>query len=207
MPPNVKPGEKFFVVVDDMEYEVVAPEGSMPGEMIAMDILPDLRSWESLSTPPAIRVCPDPDDAAGWAGLERLESGSKGDQYEASVAESVATDASIVQITVPDECNAGDTFFAAVNGLEFEILVPKGSSPGDVITLEVPSKHAIGKFASNGSVADVPSILVRDTMPSQSSSETDLFVEVSVPENVVPGQTFVAIIDDMEFDVPVPATH
>ncbi|CAE7222968.1 unnamed protein product, partial [Symbiodinium necroappetens] len=195
VPSNVRPGEKFFVVVDDMEYEVIAPEDCMPGEMIAMDIMSDLRYWEDA---PAVIVYPDPD------GGDRPGSNwNESKEYEASVAESVATDASIVQITVPDDCKAGDTFFAAVNGLEYEILVPKGSNPGDVITLEVPSKHAVGKFAVPAAT-DVPSILVRDAMTSQGSSETDIFAEISVPENTYPGQTFVAIIDKTEFEVPVP---
>ncbi|CAE7587645.1 HET-E1 [Symbiodinium sp. CCMP2456] len=196
VPSNVRPGEKFFVVVDDMEYEVMAPEDCMPGEMIAMDIMSDLRYWEDA---PAVIVYPDP-DGGDRPGPNLNES----KEYEASVAESVATDASIVQITVPDECKAGDTFFAAVNGLEYEILVPKGSKSGDVITLEVPSKHAVGKFAVPAPAADVPSILVRDAMASQGSSETDIFAEISVPENTYPGQTFVAVIDNMEFEVPVP---
>ena len=195
VPSNVRPGEKFFVVVDDMEYEVIAPEDCMPGEMIAMDIMSDLRYWEDA---PAVIVYPDPD------GGDRPGSNwNESKEYEASVAESVATDASIAQITVPDDCKAGDTFFAAVNGLEYEILVPKGSNPGDVITLEVPSKHAVGKFAVPAAT-DVPSILVRDAMTSQGSSETDIFAEISVPENTYPGQTFVAIIDKTEFEVPVP---
>ena len=200
VPPNVRPGEKFFVVVDDMEYEVIAPEDCMPGEMIAMDIMSDLRYWETDA--PAVVVYPDPDDRGegGRPGPGWNES----KEYEASVAESVATDASIVQITVPNDCNAGDTFFAAVNGLEYEILVPKGSNPGDVITLEVPSKHAVGKFAVPAPATDVPSILVRDAMASQGSSETDVFAEISVPENTYPGQTFVAVIENMEFEVPVP---
>ncbi|CAE7195810.1 unnamed protein product [Symbiodinium pilosum] len=202
VPPNVRPGEKFFVVVDDMEYEVIAPEGCAPGEMIAMDILADLRSLEGLDEQAPSIILVSPDTGPGPVGSI---GSSKGDlEYEASVAESVATDASIVQITVPDGCQAGDTFFAAVHGLEFEILVPKGSNPGDVITLEVPSKHAIGKFATPDPMADVPSILVRDAMASQGSSNSDVFAEIEVPENAVPGQTFVAVIDNVEFDVPVP---
>ena len=204
VPPNVRPGEKFFVVVDDMEYEVIAPEGCAPGEMIAMDILADLRSLEGLDEQAPSIILVSPDTGPGPVGSI---GSSKGDlEYEASVAESVATDASIVQITVPDGCQAGDTFFAAVHGLEFEILVPKGSNPGDVITLEVPSKHAIGKFATPDPMADVPSILVRDAMASQGSSNSDVFAEIEVPENAVPGQTFVAVIDNVEFDVPVPET-
>ena len=193
----MKPGEKFFVVVDDIQYEVIAPEGCVSGEMIAMDIMPDLRPWESIEKQrptPEVPGCPDLGHAGGL---------SKGDlEYEASVVDSVATDASIVQITVPDNCHPGDTFITVVNGLEFEILVPKGSNTGDVITMEVPSKRAIGKFALPGALANAPSILA-----SQSSSDTGIFVEVSVPENVLPGQTFVAAIDNMEFDVPVPATR
>jgi len=198
IPPNVRPGEKFFVVVDDMEYEVIAPDDCSPGEMIAMDIMPsghDLE-YEVPYTPPAITITREPEPVPMVSSKADVE-------YE---SDSIATDASLVHITVPDHCKAGDTFLTAVNGLEFEILVPKDSKPGDVIVLEVPSKHAIGKFAAPESSESLtsPSILVRDGMGSQDSNETDVFAEIAVPVGAIPGQTFVAVIDGVEFDVPVP---
>lgn len=47
-----------------------------------------------------------------------------------------------------------------VNGMEYEILVPKGSSAGDLIYLEVPSKRTMGKFVAPDSTTDsMPSVV------------------------------------------------
>ena len=106
VPDGVKPGEKFFVVVDDMEYEVWAPEGSSPGEMVAMDVYKDpVESQKALT-----------------ASRESGKSRRKG--TNTSEPESVATDGSLVYVQIPDGSGPGETFFTDVNGFEYEILGP-----------------------------------------------------------------------------------
>eukprot|EP00438_Fugacium_kawagutii_P027640 Skav231543 [mRNA] locus=scaffold84:743484:760351:- [translate_table: standard] len=184
IPPGILPGEKFFVVIDDMEYEVWAPEGSSAGEMVAMDIYKD--------------------EAESQKALTASRESAKRSNTKTSEAESVATDGSLVYVQVPDGCVSGDTFFTDVNGLEYEILVPSTCQSGDLIYLEVPAKRAMGKFAvpENSQAElpyDIPSILT-----DSENSKGGRLADIRVPTGVSAGQTFVVIIDGVEFEVPVP---
>ena len=186
VPEGIQPGEKFFVVVDDMEYEVWAPEGCAPGEMVAMDVYKDATESQKALT-------------ASRESVAR--SGTKGSEA------SVATDASLVYVEVPEGCVSGETFFTEVNGFEYEILVPSTCQSGDLIYLEVPAKRTMGKFVvpENSQAElpyDVPSILTELSEPSGSGHLAD----IRVPTGVEAGQTFVVIIDGVEFEVPVPVS-
>lgn len=186
IPPGILPGEKFFVVVDDMEYEVWAPEGSSPGEMVAMDVYKD--------------------EAESQKALTVSRESAKRSNTKTSEAESVATDGSLVYVQVPDGCVAGETFFTEVNGFEYEILVPSTCQSGDLIYLEVPAKRAMGKFAvpENSQAElpyDIPSILT-----DSENSRGGRLADIRVPTGVSAGQTFVVIIDGVEFEVPVPVS-
>ena len=192
VPDGVKPGEKFFVVVDDMEYEVWAPEGSSPGEMVAMDVYKDpVESQKALT-----------------ASRESGKSRRKG--TNTSEPESVATDGSLVYVQIPDGCVPGETFFTDVNGFEYEILVPSTCQAGDLIYLEVPAKRTMGKFVvpENSPAAlpyDAPSIFTALSDPL--SDSRDHLADIRVPTGVHAGQTFIVIIDGVEFEVPVPASR
>eukprot|EP00435_Cladocopium_sp_Y103_P017666 s3584_g4.t1 len=189
VPEGVKPGEKFFVVVDDMEYEVWAPEGSSPGEMVAMDVYKDpVESQKALT-----------------ASRESGKSRRKG--TNTSEPESVATDGSLVYVQVPDGCIPGETFFTDVNGFEYEILVPSTCQSGDLIYLEVPAKRTMGKFVvpENSPAAlpyDAPSIFTALSDPSD-TSRSDHLADIRVPTGVYAGQTFVVIIDGVEFEATI----
>ena len=194
VPDGVKPGEKFFVVVDDMEYEVWAPEGSSPGEMVAMDVYKDpVESQKALT-----------------ASRESGKSRRKG--TNTSEPESVATDGSLVYVQIPDGSGPGETFFTDVNGFEYEILVPSTCQSGDLIYLEVPAKRTMGKFVvpENSPAAlpyDAPSIFTALSDPFSDTSRSDHLADIRVPTGVQAGQTFVVIIDGVEFEVPVPASR
>ena len=194
VPDGVKPGEKFFVVVDDMEYEVWAPEGSSPGEMVAMDVYKDpVESQKALT-----------------ASRESGKSRRKG--TNTSEPESVATDGSLVYVQIPDGSGPGETFFTDVNGFEYEILVPSTCQSGDLIYLEVPAKRTMGKFVvpENSPAAlpyDAPSIFTALSDPFSDTSRSDHLADIRVPTGVHAGQTFVVIIDGVEFEVPVPASR
>ena len=109
---------------------------------------------------------------------------------------------------IPDGCSEGETFFAEVNGVEYEILVPNGCTSGHLIYLEIPGKHAIGKFVTPETAdslpAQVPEVSVKDMVSVDSPGEDSLFAEVTVPDGAQEGQNFIAIIDGTEFEVPVP---
>ncbi|CAK9059560.1 unnamed protein product [Durusdinium trenchii] len=222
VPSGVLPGDRFFVVVDEVEYEVWAPEGCTPGEMVAMDIYSDAESVAALTLSKDSAQA----TAAASQGNERREATDsklrelkEKDQMEAARAttnqselsdgDSVATDAILIPVEIPEGCTAGETFFAEVNGVEYEILVPEGCKAGHLIYLEIPAKHAIGRFVADEGQraltnAEVPQIAEKDLVPSEETSDS-LFAEVCVPEGAIPGSNFVAVIDDTEFEVPVPA--
>lgn len=221
VPSGVLPGDRFFVVVDEVEYEVWAPEGCTPGEMVAMDIYSDAESVAALTLSKDSAQA----TAAASQGNERREATDsklrelkEKDQMEAARAttnqselsdgDSVATDAILIPVEIPEGCTAGETFFAEVNGVEYEILVPEGCKAGHLIYLEIPAKHAIGRFVADEGQraltnAEVPQIAEKDLVPSEETSDS-LFAEVCVPEGAIPGSNFVAVIDDTEFEVPVP---
>ena len=216
-------------MVDDAEYEVWAPEGCFPGEMVAMDIysnpasLPMSKSNESIpqiadkpedSPKEEVRESPESQHAdVDGIGDQRLEVLGAGTNIsEASDgADSVATDAILIPVEIPDGCVAGETFFAEVNGVEYEILVPEGCKAGHLIYLEIPAKHAIGRFVADSDKLTVPEIAAKESQPEQheqresSGPSENLFAEVRVPEGAVAGSNFVALIEDTEFEVPVPA--
>lgn len=191
VPEGVLPGEKFFVVVDNMEYEVWAPEGSSSGDMVAMDVYSDYASSRLALT-------------------HSRESEAKRSETKGS-DRSVATDASLVYVEVPEGCSSGETFFTEVNGFEYEILVPTGCTPGDLIYLEVPSKHTIGRFVAPESeafpISNVPSVPSAKEVVGEVATSDGFLSEIRVPNGVQEGQTFVAIIDGMEYEIPVPAAR
>ena len=192
VPQGVLPGEKFFVVVDNMEYEVWAPEGSTAGDMVAMDVYSDLESSQlALSN-----------------SREGKRSETKGSE------KSVASDASLVYVEIPQGCATGETFFTEVNGFEYEILVPNGCNTGDLIYLEVPSKHTIGRFVAPESSTEGPqaspglssdSCGKENEIVAEVATSNGFLTEICVPSGVQAGQTFIALIDGQEYEIPVPA--
>ena len=203
IPANVRPGEMFYVVVGDMEYEIWAPENSKPGEMVVMSVDELRESFASASPSAASVVASHPSISVPLqpSQSQRPDTGADYERSESASA-SVATDASLVQVRIPENCSSGDTFFATVHGLEFEILVPRGCQTGDLIELEVPSKRAIAKFGPES--ASAPSVLDRSLGRSDGPND-GFFAELCVPLGVSAGQSFAAAIDGSEFDVPVPA--
>ncbi|CAJ1424300.1 unnamed protein product [Effrenium voratum] len=227
IPANVRPGEMFYVVVGDMEYEIWAPENSKPGEMVVMSVDEPRESSASASasaasvgvmfssaepsaqvtashTSQAVQASHPSQSISVPSQSQRPDTGTDYEPSESASAASVATDASLVQVRIPENCSSGDTFFATVYGLEFEILVPRGCQTGDLIELEVPSKRAIAKFGPES--ASAPSVLDRslDRLDRSDDSNDSFFAELCVPQGVSAGQSFVAAIDGSEFDVPVP---
>lgn len=219
VPEGIVPGDRFLVMIDDKEYEVVAPEGCSAGEMVAMDICSDggdshlvlmvskesqersktSQVGESVASAPV-----DKPNQPTSNELARIATAS-----DASGGDSVAADAILVPVEIPDDCSEGETFFAEVNGVEYEILVPAGCKAGHLIYLEVPAKHAIGKFVvpenAESLQSEVPEVALKDMVTVESAGSDNLFAEVCVPQGAQEGQNFVAIIDGTEFEVPVPA--
>lgn len=187
------------MVVDEVEYEVWAPEGCTPGEMVAMDIYSDAESVAALTLSKDSAQA----TAAASQGNERREATDsklrelkEKDQMEAARAttnqselsdgDSVATDAILIPVEIPEGCTAGETFFAEVNGVEYEILVPEGCKAGHLIYLEIPAKHAIGRFVADEGQraltnAEVPQIAEKDLVPSEETSDS-LFAEAGEDE-------------------------
>ena len=233
VPEGVNPGDRFLVMVDDREYEVIAPSGSAPGDMVAMDICSDIDGDTRIS----LTVSKESKDSKHPQGSQASqasqvgtaqsqdarvsENGDKGDKAKKNIdprsttnvstasdavsgSDSVAADAILVPVEIPDGCSEGETFFAEVNGVEYEILVPNGCTSGHLIYLEIPGKHAIGKFVAP-ETADMPAQVpaVKDMVSVDGVD--NLFAEVTVPDGASEGQNFIAIIDGTEFEVPVPA--
>lgn len=237
VPDGVYPGDRFLVMVDDREYEVIAPSGSAPGEMVAMDICSDIDGDPRISLTVS-KESKDSKHPQGSQGSQASQVGTaqsqdarvsenvdKGDKAKkntdprsttnvstasdaVSGSDSVAADAILVPVEIPDGCSEGETFFAEVNGVEYEILVPNGCTSGHLIYLEIPGKHAIGKFVAPETAdslpAQVPEVSVKDMVSVDSPGVDNLFAEVTVPEGAQEGQNFIAIIDGTEFEVPVP---
>ena len=238
VPEGVNPGDRFLVMVDDREYEVIAPSGSSPGDMVAMDICSDIDGDPRIS----LTVSKESKDSKHPQGSQASqasqvgtaqsqdarvsENGDKGDKAKKNIdprsttnvstasdavsgSDSVAADAILVPVEIPDGCSEGETFFAEVNGVEYEILVPNGCTSGHLIYLEIPGKHAIGKFVAPETAdslpAQVPEVSVKDMVSVDSAGVDNLFAEVTVPDGAQEGQNFIAIIDGTEFEVPVPA--
>ena len=228
VPEGVYPGDKFFVVVDDMEYEVVAPEGSAPGEMVAMDFCRDPVEGSKVLRPSkdsgksarkSDSVAADVGKAPGEATdvgkapegqkvfTVAKQSATERKDTNTSEADSGATDGSLVYVQVAEICIPGETFFTEINGVEYEILVPSTCQSGDLIYLKVPAKRTTGKLVvPEKSAAALP--YDAPAFSTDASSDTGPgMADVRVPTGVHAGQTFVVIIDGEEFEVPVPVSR
>ena len=220
VPDGVYPGEKFFVVVDDMEYEVVAPEGSAPGEMVAMDFCRDPVEGSKVLRPSkdsdkserkidsvATDVGKAPGEGQKVFTVAKQSPTSERKDTNTSEVDSAATDGDLVYVQVAEICIPGETFFTEINGVEYEILVPSTCQSGDLIYLKVPAKRTTGKLVVP---EKSPAALPYDAPSFSTDPLSDTgpgLADVRVPSGVHAGQTFVVIIDGEEFEVPVPVSR
>eukprot|EP00930_Biecheleria_cincta_P062133 TRINITY_DN4763_c0_g1_i4.p1 TRINITY_DN4763_c0_g1~~TRINITY_DN4763_c0_g1_i4.p1 ORF type:complete len:4247 (+),score=977.42 TRINITY_DN4763_c0_g1_i4:998-12742(+) len=129
IPDGHSPGDVFSVDANGVQFEIIVPEGCEPGETIFMDVLPDYRlSKSARSSSNPTKTTPR--------------------QVESKISR-ISDSEHIVEITVPHNARVKDVFYAEVNGMHFEVEVPPGSAPGDVITMALPPEY--GSKSSKGS--------------------------------------------------------
>ena len=112
-------------------------------------------------------ICPD-----GCAGGDDID-------LEVPIATGGAAAPNLVDVAVPDGCLAGSEFTVTFGDEEFNITVPDGVNPGEMMTVEVPAAAAAedptavksppwGKSPwgkSPAALTKSPGALIRDSMP------------------------------------------
>eukprot|EP00931_Biecheleriopsis_adriatica_P055707 TRINITY_DN3299_c0_g1_i1.p1 TRINITY_DN3299_c0_g1~~TRINITY_DN3299_c0_g1_i1.p1 ORF type:complete len:4070 (+),score=1032.51 TRINITY_DN3299_c0_g1_i1:109-12318(+) len=180
VPPDHHPGDTFIVDVDGLDVEVVVPEGCTAGDAItiqadklaALEAMPEQSRGDTITT-----------DAPSVSKHE-----SKLPEPSARKAQDAARE--IVQVAVPEGSAPGESFIAEVNGIDYELVVPEGCKPGDVVKMELPSpSNEESKLA--------------ECTPKEQDAVREI-IQVAVPEGVAPGESFIAEVNGVDLEVVVP---
>lgn len=156
IPNGCKPGDSFFVNINGQDVLATVPPDAAPGDTVMLQ-LPASKTVPSAEEPAtdALREAPSPESSSA-AGAVSKE----------------------IEVAIPDDCKAGDTFIVVVDGKELQIAVPEGCGPGSVITFNIDA----------------------DASPAKSAA-----AEVVVPEGLRPGDAFEVEYDGKMIEVDVPA--
>jgi len=119
IPPDCHAGDSFIVEVDDAEFEMVVPDGCGPGERIYMDML------EGAGHTPENLTKKQKRSSRSASGVRKVQKEHEGPRHE------------VVEITIPEDCYAGDVFTVEVKGKELEMTVPDGCQPGDALLMDL----------------------------------------------------------------------
>ena len=130
--------------------QVEIPAGLVPGDQ--MSVSADGGSF--------LVVVPD-----GCRGGDVLEVNLPVDDVPAAAA------TELVQVTIPNDCFAGDPLSVqAAWGGVFEVVVPAGLLPGDVMEVELPTEEAASSEPGTDARADTPTS-AEEAVPSTAESE------------------------------------
>eukprot|EP00930_Biecheleria_cincta_P018351 TRINITY_DN14324_c2_g1_i1.p1 TRINITY_DN14324_c2_g1~~TRINITY_DN14324_c2_g1_i1.p1 ORF type:complete len:2188 (-),score=480.97 TRINITY_DN14324_c2_g1_i1:65-6628(-) len=168
VPHGLKARDVFQAESDGKVLQVEVPEGVVPGDLIAVEEVLTGRQKEVRHV----------------MGMTPRSSRPRA----RDLTPRVSSKASIVNIIVPENMEAGSMFQTEVDGKIIEVVIPAGAKPGDTIALDLPcSSDATPRFISKQSIVDV---IVPDGCQAGDVFEAEVYgqvIEVVVPDAVKPG--------------------
>eukprot|EP00931_Biecheleriopsis_adriatica_P098451 TRINITY_DN7240_c0_g1_i2.p1 TRINITY_DN7240_c0_g1~~TRINITY_DN7240_c0_g1_i2.p1 ORF type:complete len:2333 (+),score=612.73 TRINITY_DN7240_c0_g1_i2:51-7049(+) len=200
VPEGKQAGDMFFTEVGNRTLAIVVPEDSGAGEMLT--ITGEAFSSRSQASEMEANVAVPEGLTAGDTFFAEIN----GRQAEVCVPEGSGPGSILavafkrvsgastmeVEVTVPDNCKAGDDFLANINGKEMKITVPEGYGPGSVIGVALPPSRNASRTLSDYYLAERTSTLLTTE------------VDVIVPDGCKPGDCFLADVGSREIVVTVP---
>jgi hypothetical protein len=135
VPDNIRPGEDFHTIVDNLLVRVTCPRSSKPGQVLKVRLIKQTKKQIKGSNPPAYLI------------------------------------------TIPQGVRAGQNFLLSIDGRTLAATCPNQACPGTVVKIIPPLTAPLDHYAP------LPPPSTRKQRPMQ------LF-EVVVPENVTPSKPF-----------------